>query len=97
MYLKSHADYEAGEQKKRPYNWNVDPADFRFGKVEKNVVHGEIKQIMEPEGQNKNFPQTVFVSSHLNDFSAKRNDILGKPANLGQKQFPQDHAFGVRI
>jgi hypothetical protein len=52
---------------------------------------------MEPEGQNKNFPQTVFVSSHLNDFSAKRNDILGKPANLGQKQFPQDHAFGVRI
>jgi hypothetical protein len=40
MYLKSHGDYEAGEQKKRAYNWNVDPADFRFGKVEKNVVHG---------------------------------------------------------
>lgn len=33
MYLKSHSDFEAGEQKKREYNWNVDPTDFRFGKV----------------------------------------------------------------
>ena len=33
MYLKSHKDYDPGEQKKRPYNWNVDPTDFRFGKV----------------------------------------------------------------
>ena len=39
MYLKSHGDYDAGEQKNRNFNWNVDPADFRFGKVEKNVVH----------------------------------------------------------
>lgn len=46
MYLKSHQDFEAGEQKKRDYNWKVDPADFRFGRVEKNVVHNEIKQIM---------------------------------------------------
>lgn len=97
MYLKSHGDFEAGEQKKRNYNWNVDPTDFRFGKVEKNVVHGQIKQIMEPEGQNKNFPETKFVSSHLNDFNAKKDDKLGKPANLGQKQFPHDHVFGVRI
>lgn len=33
MYLKSHADYEAGEQKKRTYDWKIDPTDFRFGKV----------------------------------------------------------------
>ena len=33
MYLKSHKDYDAGEQKNRQYNWNVDPSDFRFGKV----------------------------------------------------------------
>ena len=39
MYLKSHLDYDPGEQKKRPYNWNVDPSDFRFGKVAKNIIH----------------------------------------------------------
>lgn len=33
MYLKSHNDYDAGEQKDRKYQWNVDPSDFRFGKV----------------------------------------------------------------
>ena len=33
MYLKSHKDYDPGEQKIRPYNWPVDPTDYRFGKV----------------------------------------------------------------
>ena len=40
MYLKSHLDYDPGEQKKRPYNWPVNPTDYRFGKVEKNPVYG---------------------------------------------------------
>jgi len=40
MYLKSHQDYDPAEQKKRPYNWPVDPTDYRFGKVEKGVVFG---------------------------------------------------------
>lgn len=97
MYLKSHLDYDAGEQKDRKYNWNVDPADFRFGKVEKNVVHNEINQVMSPEAYNQKFPETKFVKSNLNDFVARKEDKLGKPANLGQKQFPPDHAFGVRI
>jgi hypothetical protein len=39
QYLKSHKDYDPGEQKQRPYNWPVDPTDFRFGRVEKNPVH----------------------------------------------------------
>ncbi len=37
------------------------------------------------------------MSTHVNDFNNRKDDKLGKPANLGQKQFPQDHAFGVRI
>ena len=52
MYLKSHKDYDPGEQKIRPYNWPVDPTDFRFGKIQKNPVHKEIKQIMEPEANS---------------------------------------------
>lgn len=39
MYLKSHQDYDPGEQKNREYQWNVDPKDFRFGKVAKNIIH----------------------------------------------------------
>ena len=38
MYLKSHKDYDPAEQKKRPYNWPVEPTDFRFGQVAKNVI-----------------------------------------------------------
>lgn len=52
MYLKSHKDYDPGEQKVRPYNWPVDPTDFRFGKVEKNPVHNEMKQIMVAEAHS---------------------------------------------
>lgn len=33
----------------------------------------------------------------MNDFNARKDDKLGKPANLGQKQFPQEHVFGVRV
>lgn len=39
MYLKSHQDYDPGEQKNRQYNWKVEPSDFRFGKVAKNIIH----------------------------------------------------------
>ncbi len=52
---------------------------------------------MSPEAYNQKFPQTKFVKSNLNDFIARKDDKLGKPANLGQKQFPADHVFGVRI
>ena len=97
QYLKSHKDYDPGEQKKRPYNWPVDPTDYRFGKFEKNPVHGEIKQIMSPEANSEEVTKTVFVKSNLHDFRDKKDDKLGKPSNLGQKQFPADRVFGVRV
>ena len=97
MYLKSHLDYDPGQQKKRPYDWPVEPTDFRFGKVEKNVIHGEMKQVMAPESNNQNFPQTKFIKANQNDYINRKEDKLGKSANLGQKQFAADHAFGVRI
>lgn len=34
MYLKSHGNFEAGEQKNREYKWVVDKNEFRFGKRE---------------------------------------------------------------
>ena len=97
MYLKSHKDYDPGEQKERPYNWPVDPTDYRFGKVEKNPIHNEMKQIMAPEAKSEEMPKTVFVKSNLQDFLDKKDDKLGKGMNLGQKQFPPDRVFGVRV
>jgi EF-hand domain-containing family member B len=97
LYLKSHKDYDPGEQKQRPYNWPVDPSDFRFGKVEKNPVHNEIKQVLHPEAHSDSVQRTVFVKSNLHDFVDRKEDKLGLPANLGQKQFSPEHVFGVRV
>jgi hypothetical protein len=97
MYLKSHQDFDPGEQKKRPYNWTVDPVDFRFGKVGKNLIHDEIRQVMNPDFCSIKFPETKLIKTNLNDFMDKNDAKLGKSANLGQKQFPPDHVFGVKI
>jgi len=37
------------------------------------------------------------VKSNLHDFIDKKEDKLGKPMNLGQRQFPESHVFGTRI
>lgn len=53
--------------------------------------------MLHPEANNDNVPKTVFVKSNLHDFVDKKEDKLGLPANLGQRQFPPDHVFGVRV
>ena len=54
-------------------------------------------QVISPEAHNQNINKTVFVQSNLHDFIDKKQDKLGKPMNLGQKQFPGDHVFGTRV
>ena len=56
-----------------------------------------MKQILSPEAHNDTAPKTVFVKNNLHDHLDKKEDKLGKPMNLGQKQFPTDHVFGVRV
>lgn len=56
-----------------------------------------MKQTIAPEANNHNFPETKLIKTNLNDFIDKKDNKLGKPANLGQKQFPPDYVFGVRI
>jgi hypothetical protein len=56
-----------------------------------------MKQILNSEAHNQNVPKTVFVKSNLHDFIDKKEDKLGLPSNLGQKQFSPDHVFGVRV
>ncbi len=52
---------------------------------------------MSPEAHNENIAKTVFVKSNLHDFLDKKDDKLGKCMNLGQKQYPEDRVFGVRV
>ena len=56
-----------------------------------------MKQILNAEAHNQTAPKTVFVKSNLHDFIDRKEDKLGLPANLGQKQFSPDHVFGVRV
>jgi hypothetical protein len=39
----------------------------------------------------------VFVKSNLHDYLDKKEDKLGHTMNLGQKIYPADRVFGVRI
>ena len=56
-----------------------------------------MKQVMAPEANSSNCPDTKLIKTNLNDFLDKEDNKLGKPSNLGQKLFPQDHVFGMRI
>ena len=56
-----------------------------------------MKQVISPEAHSSNFPETKLIKNNLNDYLDRKDNKHGKPANLGQKQFPADHVFEVRI
>lgn len=52
---------------------------------------------MIPEASSDKFPETKIIKKSLNDFFDKKDNKLGKPANLGQKQLGPNHVYGMRI
>jgi len=100
MYKKSHGLYEAGEQKKRNYNWKVDPNNHRFGKAEKNASN-EARFALHPETANDNhmFPKSTVVVKNVEDFRDFHHDHLGKAKNLGQtnQYIDTNHIYGYKI
>ncbi len=58
MYIKSHNDYDAGEQKKMHYKWETtkvqNPIDFRFGKQTNKASQGA-KACLYPSGDDSGF------------------------------------------
>ncbi len=56
-----------------------------------------MKQVIAPESFNDNFPKTKLIQKNLDNFLDKKDDKLGKPANLGQKQLGPNHVYGMRI
>lgn len=103
LYLKSHADYNPGEQKKRGYDWNstgIDPVNHRFGVSEKMSMGGgseEVMKAMDPtltQGE-----RSYVVSATVENFKDFANAELGAVKKLGLAQpagLPEDHAYGVK-
>ncbi len=56
-----------------------------------------MKQVIAPESFNDNFPKTKLIQKNLDNFLDKKDDKLGKPANLGQIQLGPNHVYGMRI
>ncbi|KAL4491814.1 hypothetical protein ABPG72_006069 [Tetrahymena utriculariae] len=98
QYVRSHGNYEAGEQKNRNYNWKVDPQQHRFGKTDK-IASNEVVYCLNQEALQDQFPKTTIVQKKQEDFRNFKEDHLGLPKNLGQtnaKNNP-DMVFGARL
>ena len=85
MYKRSHGAYEPGEQKKRDYNWPVQPENFVFGYSEGKVVNGA-RDAIHHERADEKYPRTVVIRKDQEDFTGIVNDTLGRSKNLGQGQ-----------
>ena len=82
LYRKTHGHFEPGEQKKRDYNWTVDPRDHAFGYSEKKVLDGAA-QAMKYERLEESYPKTQIIKKTVEDFRQVNGDPLGKSKNLG--------------
>jgi len=100
-YLKSHKDYNPGEQKRRGYDWpstGIDPSAHRFGISEKMAVGGgseEVMKAMDPTLANGE--RTAVVSKLVEDYKDYAGDQLGQCKNLGfsHSGLPTDHVYGM--
>jgi hypothetical protein len=97
MYIKTHGNFDSGEQKDRNYEWNFDKTTHRFGYGEQRLINGAAMSIHAERFEN-NFPKTVIVKKTVEDVKAVTSDLLGQSKNLGQGKPPMsaDHAFGIK-
>jgi len=102
LYVKSHGNYDPGEQRHRGYSWvdkegDIDPAQFRFGG---NVHEGEkqgVAKAMNPALDDTYKRPPVVVEKLLEDFRVVSTEGLGAVKNLGfgPKSVPPTHVYGM--
>lgn len=64
LYKRSHGSYAPGEQKRRNYNWNVDPERTRFGaKGDTIAFNGVSKNIAEVLSGSEALAPNVVVNT----------------------------------
>jgi len=102
LYVKSHANYDPGEQRHRGYSWvdkqgKIDPQTFRFGG---NVHEGEklgVAKAINPVLDDTYKRPPVVVEKRLEDFKTVSSETLGAVKNLGfgPKTVGATHVYGM--
>jgi len=102
LYVKSHANYDPGEQRRRGYSWQskhgaIDPSLYRFGaNVQKGEMEG-VAKAMNPSLDESYKRPAVVVEKILEDFREVTSESLGKAKNLGHgdRSLSGNHVFGL--
>jgi len=103
MYVKSHANYEPGEQRERGYSWvskagPIDPANYRFGAAVDGGEKLGVAKSMNPSLEDVYVAPPKIVSKRLEDHRELKADELGRARNLGygERPLPVGEIFGKR-
>ena len=99
LYIKSHANYDPGEQRHRGYSWvdkegPIDPAQFRFGGAVKDGEKAGVAKAINPALDPDYKRPPVVVEKLLEDFRVVSTEGLGTVKNLGFGDVKQPAVFG---
>ena len=102
LYVKSHSNYDPGEQRHRGYSWvdkdgAIDPSNFRFGGAVKDGEKMGVAKAMNPWLDDSYKRPPVVVEKLLEDFRVVSTEGLGAVKNLGygNRSVPGGHVYGM--
>eukprot|EP00771_Trimastix_marina_P001076 gnl/Trimastix_PCT/2118.p1 GENE.gnl/Trimastix_PCT/2118~~gnl/Trimastix_PCT/2118.p1 ORF type:complete len:579 (+),score=164.77 gnl/Trimastix_PCT/2118:2028-3764(+) len=86
MYKRSHGSYTPGEQRKREYDWPVDPSTTVFGRADmkgENPFSGNgARAVLNAPLHESHITKTHLVDAVVDDSAFFSHDELGKPKHL---------------
>lgn len=98
IYKRSHGSFAPGEQKRRGYQWSVDPQKTVFGRKGDTIAfNGVSKNIAEVlQGPSNPAEEVPIVSLKKVEDFRNMGDTLGRTKNLGQDSGsrPPDMVYG---
>ncbi len=100
MYIRSHSNYDPGEQVNRNYQWRrtqvIDPSEHRFGKYSADEKNGAAKCVHPNQLDKKsNFNQEpAIVSEIYSRFIETSRDFVGRVKKTGDIELGEDFVFG---
>jgi len=97
LYIRSHGSYGPGEQKKRGYNWPMDPLKATYGDKGKDIALGGMSQAIYDVLHGKGDAEEKTITSKKYDDFQSMTDLLGRARNLGHGEQPTlepGHVYG---
>jgi len=102
LYVKSHANYDPGEQRHRGYKWvdkegDIDPSLYRFGGRTELTDKSGVAKAMNPALDETYKRPPVVVDKLLEDFRVVSTEGLGTVKNLGHgvTDVPPNMVYGM--